>query len=70
MKHLLDILAIPSAIILIAYIVFYLRHKKEIDKLANEEMKKNPYKYRRNPNFIRIRKKIGLFWVDEYRRIF
>jgi hypothetical protein len=40
MKHLLDILAIPSAIILIVYVLFYFKHKKEIKKETAKKMKK------------------------------
>ncbi|MCL1933498.1 MAG: hypothetical protein FWF53_06795 [Candidatus Azobacteroides sp.] len=39
MKHLLDILSIPSAIILVAYAVFYFRHRKEIRKDTDKKMK-------------------------------
>jgi hypothetical protein len=48
MKHILEILTIPSAIILLAYIAAYIKHRKEIDKLSNDKMreyrKKHPPK--------------------------
>jgi len=40
MVHLLGILAIPSAILLIVYLVIYLKNKKEIDKQVRDEMNK------------------------------
>jgi hypothetical protein len=45
MKHILDILALPSAMILIAYIAVYIKHRKEINNIVNEEKRKNPKKY-------------------------
>jgi uncharacterized protein YneF (UPF0154 family) len=46
MKEILNILFIPSVIILAIYTGYYIVNKKEINKIVEEEKRKNSKKYR------------------------